>query len=83
MGGLLGGGGGKGYVGPLSNYLGDCPPTPAPPVPTVFQCILSPRSERGRNVRTIGKRRIKMTKQTASTAGPYPTNITPSVNVGR
>ena len=24
-----------------------------------------------------------MSKQTASTAGPYPTNITPSVNVGR
>ena len=29
-----GGGGGKGYVGPLSNYLGGPPHPPAPPLPT-------------------------------------------------
>ena len=27
------GGGGKGYVGPLSNYWGACPPPPPPPPP--------------------------------------------------
>ena len=43
MGGLLGGGGGgaKGMLAPLSNYLGGLAPPAPPPLPTPIPSILS------------------------------------------
>ena len=47
MGGILGGGGDKGYVGPLSNYWG------APPLPTPMEYLQ--RFERSREDKFLAK----------------------------
>ena len=44
MGGLLGGGGGKGYVGPPSQIIGGGPGPPGPPSSYAFD-IATPNSE--------------------------------------